>query len=152
MFLLTSKLCPPRGCQPLSRDYSIYIYKIMNKKLYKNCLQRFFLKLVANHRSDKRFLLTIKFCPLNLRRTKHTIISCTGSFDVFISFILFLTPMVNMILESDIYRVFSVVHVSLLNNTALIFYLEPDLDKPGNVLPYFHRCTFDVKRTDKTSS
>ena len=33
------------------------------KELYKIRLQRDFLKLVANDRSDKRFLLTSKFCP-----------------------------------------------------------------------------------------
>ena len=37
------------------------------KNLYKSRRQRvFFLKLVANDRSDKRFLLTSKFCPLGL--------------------------------------------------------------------------------------
>ena len=36
------------------------------KKLYKIRLQRDFLKLVANDQSDKRFLLTSKFCPLRL--------------------------------------------------------------------------------------
>ena len=32
--------------------------------MYKIRLQSFFLKFVANDRSDKRFLLTSKFCPL----------------------------------------------------------------------------------------
>ena len=42
------------------------MYKIM-KKMYKIRLQEDFFKLVANdHRSDKRFLLTSKFCPLGL--------------------------------------------------------------------------------------
>ena len=36
------------------------------KKMYKIRLQRDFLKLVPNDRSDKRFLLTSKFCPLGL--------------------------------------------------------------------------------------
>ena len=34
------------------------------KKLYKIIQRVFFLKLVANDLSDKRFLLTSKFCPL----------------------------------------------------------------------------------------
>ena len=45
--------------------WAIYMYKIM-EKMYKIRLQRDFLKLVANDRSDKRFLLTSKFCPLGL--------------------------------------------------------------------------------------
>ena len=37
------------------------------KNLYKIRLQKeIFLKLVAHDRSDKRFLLTSKFCPLGL--------------------------------------------------------------------------------------
>ena len=36
------------------------------KELYKIRLQKEFLKLVANDRSDKRFPLTSKFCPLEL--------------------------------------------------------------------------------------
>ena len=37
------------------------MYKIMKKKMYKIRLQRDFFKLVANDRSDKRFLLTSQF-------------------------------------------------------------------------------------------
>ena len=44
---------------------AIYMYKIV-KKMYKIWLQRDFLKLVANDRSDKRFLLTSIFCPWGL--------------------------------------------------------------------------------------
>ena len=46
-------------------DCPSYMYKIM-RKMYKIRLQRDFLKLVANDRSDKRdeaFLLTSKFWP-----------------------------------------------------------------------------------------
>ena len=40
------------------------MYKIMKK----NCIKSYrgFFKLVANDLSDKRFLLTSKFCPLGL--------------------------------------------------------------------------------------
>ena len=64
MFLLTSKFRPQGVVCPCSGV--IYMYKIMKKKLYKIRLQRDFLELVANDRSDKRFLLTSKFCPLGL--------------------------------------------------------------------------------------
>ena len=61
----------PSKCQLLHFSNSrhppqhIYIYKIM-KKMYKMRLQRDFLKLVSNDWSDKRFLLTLKFCPLGM--------------------------------------------------------------------------------------
>ena len=41
---------------------AIYMYKIM-KKIVKIRLQRYFFKLVTNDWSDKKFLLTSKFCP-----------------------------------------------------------------------------------------
>ena len=64
MFLLTSKFRPDGVVSPCPA--AIYMYKIM-KKLYKIRLQRdCFFKLVANYRSDKRFLLTSTFCPLGL--------------------------------------------------------------------------------------
>ena len=63
MFLLTSKFYPQGVVSPCPR--AIYMYNIM-KNLYKIRFQRDFLKLVANDRSDKRFLLTSKLCPLGL--------------------------------------------------------------------------------------
>ena len=42
------------------------MYKIMKKKSIKSDFKENFLKLVADDRSDKRFLLTPKFCPLGL--------------------------------------------------------------------------------------
>ena len=44
---------------------AIYMYKIM-KNCIKSDFKEIFFKLVANDRSDKRFLLTSKFCPLGL--------------------------------------------------------------------------------------
>ena len=38
----------------------------MKKNCIKSDFKEIFLKLVANDRSDKRFLLTSKFCPLEL--------------------------------------------------------------------------------------
>ena len=42
------------------------MYKIMRKKCIKSDFKEIFLKLEANDRSDKRFQLTSKFCPLGL--------------------------------------------------------------------------------------
>ena len=61
IFLLTSKLRPQWVVSPCPG--SLYMYKMMKKKLYKIRLQRNFLKLVANDRTDKRFLLTSKLSP-----------------------------------------------------------------------------------------
>ena len=57
------KISSLRGCQPMPG--AIYMYKIM-KNCIKSDFKEIFLKLVANDRSDKRFLLTSKFCPLGL--------------------------------------------------------------------------------------
>ena len=58
------KISSPRGCQPLPPRLYICI------KSWKNCIKSDFkeivLKLIANERSDKRFLLTSKFCSLGL--------------------------------------------------------------------------------------
>ena len=63
--LLTSKLCPLRAVCPCPG--AIYMYKIMKKNCIKSEFKEiFFFKLVANDRSDKRFLLTSKFCPLGV--------------------------------------------------------------------------------------
>ena len=65
MFLLTSKFRPKGIVSPCPRV--IYMYKIMKKKTcIKSDFKDLFLKLVANDRSDKRFLLTSKFCLLVL--------------------------------------------------------------------------------------
>ena len=61
--VLTSKFCPQGVVSPYPG--AIYMDKIL-KKLYKINFKKIFLKLVANDRSDKRFLLTSKFCPLGL--------------------------------------------------------------------------------------
>ena len=42
------------------------MYTIM-KKCIKSDVKEIVLKLLANDRSDKRFLLSSKFCPLGLR-------------------------------------------------------------------------------------
>ena len=63
MFLLTLKFRPHGVVSPCPG--AIYVYKIMHL-FYKIRLQRDFFKLVANDRSDKRFLLKSKFCPLGL--------------------------------------------------------------------------------------
>ena len=53
-------LCPG-GCLPLPRGYiDVLKHEI---KMYKIRLQRHFLKLATNDRSDKMFLLTSKFRP-----------------------------------------------------------------------------------------
>ena len=44
----------------------LYTCKKSWKNVYKIRLQRMFLKRVANNWSDKRFLLTSKFCPLGV--------------------------------------------------------------------------------------
>ena len=64
MFLLTSKFHPQRVVSPCPG--AIYMYKIMKKNCIKSDFKEIFLKLVANDGSDKRFLLTSKFCPLGL--------------------------------------------------------------------------------------
>ena len=63
MFLLIARFRPQGVVSPCPG--AIYMYEIM-KQMYKIRLQRDFLKLVAKDRSDKRFLLTSKFCPLGL--------------------------------------------------------------------------------------
>ena len=60
-FLLTSKLCPLGAVCPCPG--AMCMYKIMTKNLYKIRLQRDCLKLATNDRSDKMFLLTLKFRP-----------------------------------------------------------------------------------------
>ena len=59
--LLTSKLCPLGAVCPTAPG----LYTCIKwKKLYKIRLQRiFFFKLATNERSDKTFLLTVKFVP-----------------------------------------------------------------------------------------
>ena len=64
MFLLTSKFLPQGVVSPCPG--AIYIHEIMKKKCIKSDFKEIFLKLVANDLSDKRFLLTSKFCPLGL--------------------------------------------------------------------------------------
>ena len=64
MFLLTSKFRPQGLISPCPG--AIYMYKIMKKNCIKSDFKEIFLKLVANDRSDKMFLLTSKFCPLGL--------------------------------------------------------------------------------------
>ena len=70
VFLLTSKFYP-QGVVSACPG-TIYMYKIMKKKMYKikKCIKsdfkEIFLKLAGNDQSDKRFLLTSKFCPLGL--------------------------------------------------------------------------------------
>ena len=58
------KISSPRGCQPLPRGY-IHVWN-NEKKCIKSDLKEIFLKLVANDRSDKWFMLTLKFWPLGL--------------------------------------------------------------------------------------
>ena len=64
MFLLTSKFRPQGVVSPCPG--AIYMYKIMKKNCIKSDFKEIFLKLEANDGSDKRFLLTSKFCPLGL--------------------------------------------------------------------------------------
>ena len=63
-FLLTSKLCPLGAFCPCPG--AIYMYKIMKKIWKKSDFKEVFLKLATNNRSDKRFVLTSKFCPFRL--------------------------------------------------------------------------------------
>ena len=64
MFLLTSKFRSHGVVSPCPG--AVYMYKIMKKNCIKSDFKEIVLKLVANDRSDKRFLLTSKFCPLGL--------------------------------------------------------------------------------------
>ena len=57
------KTLSPGGCLPLPWGY---MYKIIKKNCIKSDFKEIFLKLVASDWSDKRFLLTSKFCPLGL--------------------------------------------------------------------------------------
>ena len=61
MFLLTSKFRSQGVVSPCHGV--VYTYKIMKKNCIKSDFKKVFLKLVANDRSDKRFLLTSKFFP-----------------------------------------------------------------------------------------
>ena len=61
MFLLTSKFCPQGVVSPCPGV--IYMYKNYEKNYIKSDFIEIFLKLVANDGSNKRFLLTSKFCP-----------------------------------------------------------------------------------------
>ena len=63
-FLLTLKFCPLGVVCPCPG--AIYMYKIMKKNCIKSDFKEIILKLVASDGSDKRFLLTSKFCPLGL--------------------------------------------------------------------------------------
>ena len=74
MFLLKSKLCPLGAV--CTCPGAIYMYKIMKKKLYKIRLQRDFLKLATNDRSDKMFLLTSKFRPKGLSAPAPGLYTC----------------------------------------------------------------------------
>ena len=60
------KISSPRGCQPLPRGYVYINVQNHEKNCIKSDFKEIFLKLVASDRSDKRFLLTSKFCPLGL--------------------------------------------------------------------------------------
>ena len=64
MFLLTSKFRPQGVVSPCPG--AINMYKNMKKNCIKSDIKEIFLKLVANDRSDKRFLLISKFRPLGL--------------------------------------------------------------------------------------
>ena len=64
MFLLTSKFHPQGVVSPCPG--AISMYTIMKKNCIKSDFKEIFLKLVANNGSDKKFLLTSKFCPLEL--------------------------------------------------------------------------------------
>ena len=55
------KISSPRSCHPLPWGY-LHVKSWKKKSDFKEI----FLKLVANDRRDKRFLLTSKFCPLGL--------------------------------------------------------------------------------------
>ena len=64
MFLLSSKICPQGVVSPCLG--AIYMYKIMKKKCIKSDFKEIFFKLVANDRSDNRYLLISKFYSLGL--------------------------------------------------------------------------------------
>ena len=64
MFLLTSKFHPQDVVSPCPRGY-IHVQN-HEKNCIKSDFKEFFFKLVTNDRSDKRFLLTSKFCLLGL--------------------------------------------------------------------------------------
>ena len=53
--------------------------KIMKRKCIKSDFKEIFLKLVANDRSDKRFLLTSKFYPLGLSAPGLRLYTCIKS-------------------------------------------------------------------------
>ena len=84
MFLLTSKFHPQGVVSPCPG--AIYVYKIMKKKCIKSDLEEIYLKLVANDRSDKWFLLTSKFYLLGLSAPQMQIYAyhsaCTFSMHV----------------------------------------------------------------------
>ena len=64
MFLLASKFHPQGVISPCPG--AIYMYKIMKKNCIKLDFKEIVFKLVANDRSDKRFLLTSTFFSLGL--------------------------------------------------------------------------------------
>ena len=74
MFLLTLKFRPQGVVSPCPG--AIYMYKIMKKKCIKSDFQKNFFKLNANEHSDKRFLLTSKFCPLWLSAPDLRLYTC----------------------------------------------------------------------------
>ena len=61
LFLLTSEF-RPQGVVSRCPE-TIYVYKNHGKKCIKSDFKEIFFKLVANDRSEKRFLWTSKFCP-----------------------------------------------------------------------------------------
>ena len=60
------KTLSPGGCLPLPRGYMYIHVENHEKNCIKSDFKETFLKLVASDWSDKRFLLTSKFCPLGL--------------------------------------------------------------------------------------
>ena len=56
--------------------WAIYMYKSMKKKCIKSDFKEISLKLVANDRSDKMFLLTSNFCPLCLSGPTSGLYTC----------------------------------------------------------------------------
>ena len=64
MFMLTSKFRPQGVVSPCPG--AIYMYKILKKSCIKSDFKEISFKLLANDRTDKRFLLISKFCPLRL--------------------------------------------------------------------------------------
>ena len=77
-FPLTSKLCPLGAVCPLPRGY-IHVLNHEKKKSIKSDFKEISLKLVENDRSDKRFLLTSKFCPLGLSAPDLRLYTCIKS-------------------------------------------------------------------------